>query len=138
MKELLSSLNIGIRNAKRFCYILYIIVGIILMLCGVICITIALHKQQSVPFYLFLFLISLLGFLAFYRGWIGNKAYKKFPLPKDNKSWVVFRPYPLSFWSYIRRAFFNPKDMGLPVGIIIFYFLFFSIEIVIDLNSAAL
>ena len=132
MKELLSSLNIGIRNAKRFCYILYIIVGVILMLCGIIGITIALFKQQSVPFYLFLFFISLFGFFAFYRGWIGNKAYKQLPLPKDNKSWVVFRSYPLSFWSYISRAFFNPKDMGLPVGIIIFYFLFFSIEIVID------
>ena len=85
MKELLSSLNIGIRNAKRFCYILYIIVGIILMLCGIIGITIALFKQQSVPFYLFLFLVSLLGFFAFYRGWIGNKAYKKLPVQKMKK-----------------------------------------------------
>ena len=102
------------------------------MLCGIIGITIALFKQQSVSFYLLLLLVSLLGFFGVYRGWVGNKAYKKLPLPKDNKSWVVFRPYPLSFWSYIRRAFFNPKDMGLPVGIIIFYFLFFSIEIVTD------
>ena len=47
MQELLSSLNIGIRNVKRFCYILYIIVGVILMLCGIIGITIALFKQQS-------------------------------------------------------------------------------------------
>ena len=112
MKELLSSLNIGIRNAKRFCYILYIIVGVILMLCGIIGITIALFKQQSVPFYLFLFLISLFGFFAFYRGWIGNKAYKQLPLPKDNKSWVVFRSYPLSFWiisPVIKEASSLPK-----------------------------
>ena len=102
------------------------------MLCGIIGITIALFKQQNLPFYLFHILLILFGLFVFYRGWVGNKAHKQLPLPKDNKSWVVFRSYPLSFWSYISRAFFNPKDMGLPVGIIIFYFLFFSIEIVID------
>lgn len=46
MKELLSSLNIGIRNVKRFCYILYIIVGVILMLCGIIGITIGRTRRS--------------------------------------------------------------------------------------------
>ena len=137
MKELLSSLSLSYRITKRFFYFLCIGLGIIVVLCSIMAITIGLFKQQNLPFYLFHILLILFGLFVFYRGWVGNKAHKKLPLQNDNKNWLVFRPYPISFWNYLRRAFLNPKDMGLPAGIIIFYSLFFSIEILSDKKDIA-
>ena len=126
-----SSLRLAPIIIRRILYCGCIGLGSCFMLLGFGGICYGFFFAQNITLY-FLLLLGLLGLFILYRGWVGNKAFKIKPLPENDDSWNVYHSYPVSFWSYIHRAFFNPKDVGLTVGITIFFFLFATINIIFE------
>ena len=129
--QIISSLSLAARIIRRILYCGCIGLGSCFMLLGFCGVCYGFFFAQSIPLY-FLLLLGLLGLFILYRGWVGNKAFKIMPLPENDDSWNVYHSYPVSFWSYIHRAFFNPKDVGLTVGITIFFILIATINIIFE------
>ena len=120
---IISSIEQGLSLSKRFLYYFTIGLGMYLAVLGLLAIIVGYqtHKAQSLSFYLYFLLLLFFGLFISYRGWVGQKAMKPIKTNQNDNDWVAVRAYPTSFWSYIRRAFFNPRDMGLGTGVVLFY-----------------
>ena len=130
----ISAIESGLSISKRFLYFLILGLGVIFVLLGltatiVLCLA---NKAQSFSLYLYFLLLIALGLFFSYRGWVGQKALKPIKADPSDKDWIVVRSYPTTFWNYVRRAFFNPKDMGIAVGIVLFYGCFLLILLLDD------
>ena len=119
----ISAIESGLSLSKRFLFCLTLGLGILLAVLGLGGIIVACfaHKAQSISLYLYFLLLLLFGLFISYRGWVGQKAMKPIKTNQNDNDWVAVRAYPTTFWSYIRRAFFNPRDMGLGTGVVLFY-----------------
>ena len=130
----ISAIISGLSTSKRFLYFLTFGLGVLLALLGLIAIIVGYfaNKAQSFALYLYFLLLIAFGLFISYRGWVGQKAMKPITAKPSDKDWVVVRSYPMTFWSYVRRAFFNPKDMGIAAGIVLFYSCFLLIVLLAD------
>ena len=130
----ISAIESGLSLSKRFLFCLTVGLGILLAVLGLggfIAACLA-HKAQSISLYLYFLLLFYFGLFISYRGWVGQKAMKPIKTNQTDNEWVAVRAYPTTFWSYIRRAFFNPRDMGIGAGIVIFYGCFILILLLDD------
>ena len=130
----ISTIESGLSSSKRFLFCLTVGLGILLAVLGLggFIVTCLAHKAQSISLYLYFLLLFFFGLFISYRGWVGQKAMKPIKTNQTDNDWVAVRAYPTTFWSYIRRAFFNPRDMGIGTGIVIFYGCFILILLLDD------
>ena len=130
----ISAIESGLSLSKRFLFCLTLGLGILLAVLGLggFIVTCLAHKAQSISLYLYFLLLFYFGLFISYRGWVGQKAMKAIKTNLTDNDWVAVRAYPTTFWSYIRRAFFNPRDMGIGAGIVIFYGCFILILLLDD------
>lgn len=125
----------AITITKQILYLATMFLGIIFALSGSIMFGMSFFRPQTLLFVLSSLLITLLGLFFIYRGWIGRKANMAFNTPVTHSNRLVVKAYPIRFWPFIRHTFFNPKDMGLPMGLFIFYvclFVLFYLDNLLD------
>lgn len=130
----LSSIESGTTLLKLLFYYVIIALGIFFALAGIIML-VPCTRSQTLLFNLTSCLILLFGLFFIYRGWRGQKAIKPIRTQIQHNNWIVVKAYPISFWNYIRYTFFNPKDMGLPMGIAIFYICLFTLFLLDEQNE---